>query len=142
MKRLLMAGALLMSAACGRTAAAPTLEVHGAWTRPADSATVTAAYLVIVNREKAPVSLVSAASPHAESVTLHETMQMSGMVHMMALDSAQTIAAGDSLVLTEGAKHLMVSGLKRTLAAGDSLPIALTFGDKRVLQVMAVVRAP
>ena len=138
----LLISLLVLAAACGREAPGPALQVHGAWTRPADSATVTAAYLVIVNHEPAPVTLVSAASPFAASVTLHETMQMGGMVHMMALDSAQVIAEGDSLVLAEGAKHLMITGLTRRLAAGDSLPIALTLGDKRVLQAMAVVRAP
>jgi copper(I)-binding protein len=142
MSRLLIACTLLLAVACGRAASVTPIEAHGAWTRPADSATVMAAYLVVVNHEKAPVSLNSASSPLAESVTLHETMQMGGMVHMMALDSVQVIAAGDSLVLTEGGKHFMVSGLRRALAAGDSLPIALTFGDQRVVHVMAAVRAP
>lgn len=141
MKRFLIACSFLI-AACGRGTSGPALEVRGAWTRPADSATVAAAYLVVLNPEKAAVTLVSASSPLAESVTLHETMQMNGMVHMMALDSAQVIAAGDSLVLAEGAKHLMVTGLKRRLAAGDSLPLVLTFGDTRVVYVMAAVRAP
>jgi len=142
MKRLLIACSVLVSAACSRGAAGPSLEVRAAWARAADSATVTAAYLVVVNHEQAPVSLLSASSPLAESVTLHETMQMSGMVHMMALDSAQVIAAGDSLVLAEGGKHLMVTGLKRALAAGDTIPLSLTFAGGRSVAVKAVVKAP
>ncbi len=138
--------AIVLAAACGGTAPAPettsTLHVRGAWARTADSGTVTAVYLTLVNGERAPVFLFAASSPVAETVTLHETMAMNGMVHMMPLDSALVNAGGDSLVLAEGAKHLMVNGLRRALAAGDSLPIVLTFAGGRTLPVMAVVRAP
>ena len=128
--------------ACARRDAALPIEVRDAWARAADSATVTAVYLTVLNHEAQSVTLVSASSAAAESVTLHETMQMSGMVHMMPLDSAQVIAAGNSLVLREGTKHLMVTGLKRRLAGGDSLPLLLTLGDGRVLHATAAVRAP
>jgi copper(I)-binding protein len=103
---------------------------------------MTAAYLVIVNHEAAPVTLSAESSPIAESVALHETMQMSGMVHMLPLEAPQSIGAGDSLVLKQGAKHLMVLGLKRRLAAGDSLPLVLTFSDGRIVHAAAAVRAP
>jgi copper(I)-binding protein len=118
------------------------VEVRDAWARPADSASVTAVYLTIVNHEQLPVKLSTASSPFALSVTLHETMDMGGMMHMMPLDSAQTIAAGDSLVLREGAKHFMALGLRRHLAGGDSLPLELHLSDGRVLRATAAVRAP
>ncbi len=136
---LTLAGAI----ACGGTSATPrTVEVHGAWARPADSGLVTAAYFSLVNHTAAPVSYQSASSPLAADVGLHETMEMSGMVHMMPLDSVPPIAPGDSLVLAEGAKHLMVSGLRRRLAAGDSLPLAIMLRDGRVLHLNAAVRTP
>jgi copper(I)-binding protein len=118
------------------------LDVQGAWARPADSGLVSAVYLVIYNRDTAPVTFIGAASPLAESVALHETMQMGNMVHMMPLDSAHFIAANDSLVLAEGAKHLMVTGLRRRLAAGDSLPLTLSFAGNKTIVVSAVVRTP
>ena len=135
--------AFLLASACGpRAPASPPIEVRDAWARAADSATVTAAYLTILNHETRAVTLSAASTPLAESVTLHETMDMNGMVHMMPLDSAQTIAAGDSLVLAPGAKHLMMTGLRRTLAGGDSLPLELRFSDGRVVHATAAVRAP
>ena len=141
--RRLMCLAFLLAPACGeRPPAPPPIEVHDAWARAADSATVTAAYLTILNHEIQAVTLSSASSPLAESVTMHETMEMNGMVHMMPLDSAQTIAAGDSLVLAPGAKHLMMTGLRRTLAGGDSLPLELRFSDGHVVHATAAVRAP
>ena len=142
MRRLTFLAALLASACGERAPTPPPLEVRDAWARAADSAAVTAAYLTLFNHEARAVTLSSASSPLAESVTLHETMQMSGMVHMLPLDSGQVIAPGDSLVLAEGAKRLMVMGLKRTLTGGDSLPLELRFSDGRVLHATAAVRAP
>lgn len=120
----------------------PSLAVRDAWARAADSAATTAAYFVIVNHETTTVSLTAVSSPVAESATLHESMKMDGLVHMVALDAQQPIVPGDSLVLAEGARHLMVAGLKRAIAAGDSLPLELRFSDGRVIRVSAIVRAP
>lgn len=140
MRRFILCAVVL--SACARRASERPVEVRDAWARAADSAAVTAVYFTVLNHESSPVTLVSVTSPAAESVTLHETMQMEGMVHMMPLDSAQTIAAGDSLVLAEGAKHLMLTGLRRTLVGGDTVALALTFADGRVLHASAAVRAP
>lgn len=141
MRRLIFLSVVLASACTGR-APIPPIEVRDAWARPADSAATTAAYFVIVNHETALVTLSTESSPIAESVALHETMEMSGMVHMLPLDAPQAIAPGDSLILKGGSKHLMVSGLKRRLAAGDSLPLVLNFSDGRVVHAAAVIRAP
>jgi hypothetical protein len=143
---IVLTACLALAAACGGSdraaVAVRPLDVHGAWVRPADSGLVSAAYLVIVNRDTAPVTFIGATSALAESVSLHETMQMGDMVHMMPLDSAQVIAANDSLVLAEGGKHLMLTGLRRRVAAGDSVPITLSFAGNKVLVLSAAVRAP
>lgn len=146
LRPIVLASIIAVAAACGRSDTAAVavrpLDVHEAWARPADSGLVSAAYLVIVNRDTSPVTFIGAASALAESVSLHETMEMGGMVHMMPLDSAQVIAANDSLVLAEGGKHLMVTGLRRKLAAGDSLPLTLSFAGNKTMVVTAAVRAP
>lgn len=143
---IVLTALMALAAGCGRSDTAAVavrpLDVQGAWARPADSGLVSAAYLVIVNRDTVPVTFLGAASPLAESVSLHETMEMGGMVHMMPLDSAQVIAPNDSLVLAEGAKHLMVTGLRRRLAAGDSLPLTLSFAGNKTIVLTAAVRAP
>lgn len=143
MRRRLLSVALL-AAACGGDAprVEGTLAIRDPWARAADSGTVTAVYLVVANGEAAPATYTGASSPDAASVSLHETMQMSGMVHMMALDSAQVIPAGDSLVLREGGKHLMVDGLRRRVAAGDTLAVTLRFSDGRAIDVRVPVRSP
>ncbi len=146
-RSVIAAFALLLLAACGgREAPAPVpppaaLGVHDAWTRAADSGMVTAVYFTLRNTEAAGVTLTGASSPIAESVTLHETHEMSGMVHMMALDSA-VVVPGDSVVLAEGGKHFMVNGLRRKLVAGDTIPLTLTFSSGRTLDIRVGVRAP
>ena len=139
---LAVAGVLAGAVACAKRPPVPPLEVRNPWARSADSAATTAAYFILVNHEAAAITLSGAESPLAESVTLHESMEMKGMVHMVALDAPQAIAPGDSLVVKEGGKHLMVTGLKRALANGDSLPLVLHFGDGRALRVTAIVHAP
>ena len=132
----------VVAVACSTRAAPPFIDVRDVWARPADSAATTAVYLVIVNHDTSTIALASESSSMAESVTLHETMQMNGMVHMAALDAPHAIAPGDSLMLKPGSKHLMVSTLTRRLVAGDSLPLVLTFSDGRVIRATAVTRAP
>ncbi|MBM3906617.1 MAG: copper chaperone PCu(A)C [Gemmatimonadetes bacterium] len=134
----------VLAAACtGAESPAPPakLSAQDAWARAADSGMVTAVYLVLRNPEAAGVTLTAASSPWAESVTLHMTHEMNGMVHMMPIDSAP-VAPGDSVVFAEGGRHLMVSGLRRKLAAGDSLPLVLEFSGGRSLELKAAVRSP
>lgn len=131
-----------LACACTGGKPSPTLEVRDAWARTADTAGTTAAYFSLVNLDTAPVTLSAESSPIAESASIHETMAMGGMVHMVPLDSPLTIPARDSLTLKQGAKHLMVVGLQRKLSVGDSLPFVLTFTDGRVLHASAIVRAP
>lgn len=132
----------VLASACSARAPRPPIEVRDVWARPADSAATTAAYFTVVNHEAAAATLTSESSPIAESAGMHETMEMSGMMHMTAIDAPLVIAPGDSLVLKPGAKHLMVSGLTRRLAPGDSLPLLLNFADGRALRAVAVIRAP
>lgn len=134
---------LFASACAGAERPAPpaTFSVQDAWARAADSGMVTAVYFVLRNPEANAVTLTAASSPWAESVSLHMTHEMNGMVHMMALDSAP-VPPGDSLAFAEGGRHLMVNGLRRRLAAGDSLPLSLVFSGGRSLEIRAAVRSP
>jgi copper(I)-binding protein len=134
--------ATLVCFACSAGAPPSPIEVRLAWARPADSAATTAVYFVVVNHEPRAVTLTSESSPIAEATSLHETMEVSGMMHMTAVEGPVVIAPGDSLVLKPGARHLMASGLSRRLSAGDSLPFLLNFADGRTARAVAVVRAP
>ena len=113
-----------------------------AWARPGTAGAETAAYLTVTNTGSAPDTLVSASSPDAASVEIHETStDASGMMGMHPIDGIE-IPAGGSVTLEPGAKHLMVMGLKNDLAVGDTLEVDLVFESGANVTIQADVKQP
>jgi periplasmic copper chaperone A len=125
----------------GCTAATPKLTVSGAWVRSVAAAgQPTAAYLVISNGSGQPDTLVSASSPDAATVELHETTtDSSGMTGMQHIDKLAIPAEGE-VALQPGGHHLMIMGLSRPLTAGGRLELDLVFEKAGKVAVMAEVR--
>jgi len=121
----------------GTAAGAPT--VSGAWVRAAPAGGQTAGYLTITGGTAAD-ALVSASSPGASMVELHETSMDSGMVGMHAVESL-AIPAGGSVALAPGGYHLMIMGLGQALSAGGAFQIDLVFQHAGKVTVQAEVRA-
>jgi len=90
-------------------------------------------FLVLENRGSAPVTLVGAASPDAETVQLH-SMAGGRMDPVARLD----IAPGGRVLFAPGRYHLMLEGLRRALVAGDTVSLELRFEGAGAL----IVRAP
>jgi copper(I)-binding protein len=136
--------ALLASAACSGTApspASPAIVVSNAWVQVSGGIDQPAAgYLTIENRGTTDDTLLSASSPGAASVELHETMlEMSGMVGMESIAQV-TCAAGGNVAFAPGGYHLMIMGLTRQLKAGDVLELDLVFEHADTIVAQAVVR--
>ncbi len=74
--------------------------------------------------------LVSASSPIAASVEVHE-MKMDGDVMRMRPVDALPLPAGKPVELKSGAFHLMMMGLKAPVKAGDVVPIQLVVEDAK-----------
>jgi periplasmic copper chaperone A len=137
---LLTLTTLALVAACSSSAG--SLKTADAWARPGSSGAETAAYLTITNSGSAADSLLSASSPSAASVELHETsMDTSGMTGMHPIDKVE-IPAGGSVTLEPGGKHLMVMGLTKDLAVGDALEVDLVFQNAGTVKVQAEVKQP
>jgi copper(I)-binding protein len=138
---LVMAAIAATLAGCSTSTgsvAAPT--VSAAWVRPGDAGGDTAAYLVITGSGSTD-ALVSASSPGAAMVELHETSTDSaGMTGMHPLASL-TISAGATVTLEPGGYHLMIMGLKGALAVGDTFELDLVFQHAGPVVVQAEVRA-
>jgi copper(I)-binding protein len=87
--------------------------------------------------------LVSASSPVAGVVEIHE-MKMDGGVMKMRAIPGLDLPAGTAVELKPGGYHVMLMNLKQTLNAGESVPITLVFEDadkqRRTLEVKAPVR--
>ena len=102
---------------------------------------VAAGYLTIVNGSSTDDQLVSAESPRAEHVEVHE-MIMNGAVMQMRPMSALPVAAHDQATLSPGGRHLMFTGVKQPFTPGEQIPVDLTFAHAGKIHVTLDVRAP
>src|SRR5262245_41233959 len=103
--------ALLFAAACGAPqtdnseaqAQAASVQIQDAWAAPTPGGvTVSAGYLTIVNSAAAADTLVSAASPRAERVEVHEMSMDGGIMRMRTVEGGLAIPAGATVALAPG----------------------------------------
>ena len=89
--------------------------------------------------------LVSASSPLASSVEIHEMAMDGNVMTMRALPEGLALPAGKAVALKAGGVHIMLMGLKQALQAGDTVPVTLVIegADKKreSLEIKAPVRA-
>jgi hypothetical protein len=126
--------------------AAPQLQAQSqitakdAWVRAAPSAAMTsAAFMVLHNAAARDAAVVSARSPAARIVEIHETRDDDGIMRMRRVD-ALTVPARGSVTLKPGSYHLMLINLTAPLRPGTSVTVTLAFSDGSTLDVAATVR--
>jgi len=87
--------------------------------------------------------LVSASSPAATSVDVHEMKMDGDMMKMRAVD-AVPLPAGQPVEFKPNGLHVMLTGLKAPVKAGDVVPIKLVVedakGKRETVDVKAVAR--
>lgn len=103
------------------------LVVHDAWAAPTPAGVdVAAGYLTISNHTHATDRLLSATSPRAGRVEIHE-MTMHGSVMQMRAVERLEIAAGQDVQLGPGGMHLMFFGVTEPFVQGQTIPVHLVF---------------
>ena len=90
--------------------------------------TTTAAYLTITSAKGG--KLVSASSPAAASVDVHEMKMDGDMMKMRAVDTL-ALPAGQPVELKPNGLHIMLTGLKAPVKAGDVVPLKLVVEDAK-----------
>ncbi|MBX9615780.1 MAG: copper chaperone PCu(A)C [Caulobacteraceae bacterium] len=144
---LIAALPLLALAACsppagtGSADAATAVVVADALCRPTPPGRqVTGCYLTLT----APVAdtLVSAASPAAALVQIHEMRMESNMMMMRELKAGLPLPAGEAVTLAPGGNHIMLMGVTEPLATGDTVALTLTFANAVPVEVVATVGNP
>ncbi len=121
---LLIAVTLLAS-----VAAHAQVTVDKPWVRTTVAQqTTTGAFMTITSAQGG--KLVSATSPVAASVEVHE-MKMDGNVMKMRPVEALPLPAGKPVELKAGAYHMMLMGLKAPVKSGDVVPIKLVVEDAK-----------
>jgi len=129
---------LVAVAACSASAAVPTIAQ--AWARPAPAGGNTAAYLKITGAPVQSDALLSASSPAADMVQVHEvSTDASGMTGMHPIERLD-IPAGSTVTLEPGGYHLMVMGVRSELAVGASIELDLVFEHAGKIVVQAEIR--
>lgn len=126
------------SATTGADAAA-AVTMTDQWVKAADSG-MTAVFGTLKNSGKDEMTVVSATSPAAGRMELHEVVGPQGAKAMRPKEGGFAIPAGGTHVLAPGGDHLMLMDLKAPLAVGSDVEVTLTFKDGSTLPFTAQVR--
>ena len=134
--------ALFLAASLLASAAQAQVTVAMPWVRTTVAQqSTTAAYLTITSAQGG--KLVSASSPVAAAVDVHE-MKMEGDLMKMRMVDALPLPAGQPVEFKPNGYHLMMTGLKAPLKAGDVVPIKLVVedakGKRQTVDVKATAR--
>jgi copper(I)-binding protein len=84
--------------------------------------------------------LISAASPAAGLVQIHEMAVDGGIMKMRAVQGVD-LKPGATTELRPGGFHVMLEGLKQPLKQGDKIPLTLTFEKAGSIEVKVEVEA-
>ena len=115
--------------------------IHPWMPEPLQGATAGVVYLKIQNTGQKPDELLGAETAVAESVTVHESKDVGGVVKMQARHSVEIPPKGE-IELKPMAIHLMLIGLKKTLNELDTFPITLKFKNSGNVDTDVKVTAP
>jgi uncharacterized protein YcnI/copper(I)-binding protein len=85
--------------------------------------------------------LISAESPAAGRVELHEMTMENDVMKMRKLNDGIVIPAGETVALTSGGLHLMFMDVAEPFAAGQTVPVTLTFEKAGKVEYMLPVGA-
>ena len=108
--------------------AASPIRIDNPWSRAtAPGQVVGGGFMTIVNAGSTPDRLVSATSPVAAEVQIHNTSMDGGVMRMRQLTDGLEIPANDKVELKPRSLHLMFMQLKAPLEAGASFPVQLQF---------------
>lgn len=129
----------VLLSSCGSPAATqeaavstPSVLVEDAWVRSTTGAkdtTMTAAFMSLTNPGDTDIKLISATSPVASVVQLHEMTAKDGTMVMQEKPGGITVPATSHAHLSPGGDHIMLMGLKQPLQPGDEVPLTLKFSD-------------
>jgi periplasmic copper chaperone A len=133
-------GVVIASSAIAQNASVGSIKIENAYTRAtAPGQQVAGGFLKIENKGSAD-QLVSASSPVAGEVQLHE-MSMDGNVMKMRQVKDIAVPANSAVELKPGGYHLMFLNLKGPFDAGQTVPVKLKFAKAGEVEVKMPVNA-
>jgi copper(I)-binding protein len=148
MKRNTLLNALLVAVvgfgvagiAQAQNAKVGSVQIENAYTRATVPGQQVAGGFMKIENQGAVDQLISASSPVAGEVQLHE-MAMDGNVMKMRQIKEVVVPAGGSVELKPGGLHLMFMNIKAPLSAGETVPVKLKFAKAGEVEVKFPVNA-
>lgn len=141
---LLAACAMTLSFAVGAAQPAKNdaIVLDQAWARATPpGAPVAGGFVTIRNTAKRADRLLSATSPDAKLVEIHEMNMDNGVMRMRRLDDGLAIAPNGTVELKPGGYHLMFIGPKHPFVQGETITATLRFEQAGTREVRFEVRA-
>ena len=124
MNRTLTLAALAL---CAAVSAQAQVRVDDPWVRTTvPEQKSTGAFMAVTSAQGG--KLVSASSPVATSVEVHE-MKMEGDIMRMRAVASVALPAGQRVEFKSGSYHVMLLGLKHPVKAGEVVPLTLVVED-------------
>ncbi|MBU3577754.1 copper chaperone PCu(A)C [Polynucleobacter sp. UK-Kesae-W10] len=124
-----------------KSVSSDAIKIENAYTRAtAPGQQVAGGFMKIENKGNNGDQLLSASSPAAGEVQLHE-MAMDGNVMKMRQVKDIAVPAGGSVELKPGGYHLMFLNLKGPFVAGETVPVKLKFAKAGDVEVKFPVNA-
>ena len=111
-----------------------SVQIENAYTRATVPGQQVAGGFMKIENKGAADQLVSASSPVAGEVQLHE-MAMDGNVMKMRQVKDIAVPAGGAVELKPGGLHLMFINIKAPLTAGETVPVKLKFAKAGEVEV-------
>jgi len=130
----------MVSIANAQSAKLGSLQIEGAYTRATVPGQMAAGGFMKIENKGAVDQLLSASSPVAAEVQLHE-MSMDGQVMKMRQVKDIAVPAGGAVELKPGGLHLMFMNIKTPLTAGEAIPVKLKFAKAGEVEVKFPVNA-
>ena len=125
---------------CG-AAHAQTVEVKDAWVRTSvQGQKSTGAFMKITAKEN--MKLVSASSPAAGVVEVHEMKMEGDIMKMRAVTGGLDLPAGKTVALSPGGYHVMMMDLKAALPKDSTVPLTLVFKDAKGVESKVELKVP
>lgn len=140
MRQMFLVAAALVGFAGVAVAQVPSVEVSGAWARATTSSARVGGAFMTLKAVGGADRVVSASSPVAEKIELHETINDGGVMKMREIPQ-MVLAPGQPMVLKPGSYHIMLIGLKKPLNRGESFPLTIVFEKAAPVTATVVVQA-
>jgi periplasmic copper chaperone A len=119
---------LISSIANANDYKAGALEIDSPWSRATPKgAKVAAGYMTIKNTGTTPDRLVSASTPVADKIEIHEMTMNNGVMKMRPVAGGLEIKPGETVELKPSSVHLMIMGVKQPIQKGKPFAATLAF---------------